>query len=95
VVAGVTVRTVCIMFGEDRSGLPVGWHLIAINGKHLYGKFVKVALNVLKTAPSDSRDEVNILTVELDALFGGRLPARPRVRFVKAAGSSVWQVLTA
>ena len=93
--AGVAIRTVCIMFGDDRIGLPVGWHLISINGKHLYGKFVKVALNVLKAAPSDSRDEVNILTAELEVLFGGRLPARPRVRFVKAAGSSVWQVLAA
>lgn len=93
--AGAATRTVCIMFGDDRDGLPVGWHLISINGKYLYGKFVKVALNVLKAAPSDSRDEVNILTAELELLFGGRLPARPRVRFVKAASSSVWQVLAA
>lgn len=88
-------RTVCIMFGADKSGLPVGWHLIAINGKHLYGKFVKVALNVLKAAPTDSRDQGNMLTGELETLFGGRLPARPRVRFVKAASSSVWQILVA
>ena len=94
-VAGAMTRAVCIMFGDGRSGLPVGWHLIAINGKHLYGKFVKVALNVLKAAPIDSRDEGNVLTAELEALFGGRLPARPRVRFVKATSSSVWQVLVA
>jgi hypothetical protein len=93
--AGTATRALCIMFGDDRTGLPVGWHLIAINGKHLYGKFVKVALNVLKATPSDSRDEANTLTVELELLFGGRLPARPRVRFVKAASSSVWQVLAA
>ena len=92
---GSTARTVCIMFGQEREGLPVGWHLIAINGKHLYGKFVKVALNVLKSAPTDSRDVPNMLTAELEALFGGRLPVHPRVRFVKATSSSVWQVHSA
>lgn len=85
-------RTVCVMFGQDRAGLPAGWHLVAINGKHLYGKFVKVALNVLRSAPTDSRDVPNVLTTELESLFGGRLPVRPRVRFVKATSSAVWQI---
>lgn len=88
-------RAVCIMFGQEREGLPVGWHLVAINGKHLYGKFVKVALNVIKASPADGRDPPNMLSEELAALFGGRLPARPRVRFVKATGSSVWNIFAA
>jgi hypothetical protein len=80
------------MFGEDRTGLPVGWHVVSINGKHLYGKFVKVALNVLKATPNESREEGNVLTEELETMFGGRLPAGARVRFVKAVGSSVWEI---
>ncbi|MBK9705060.1 MAG: hypothetical protein IPO75_17380, partial [Betaproteobacteria bacterium] len=68
----VTGRTVCIMFGNDREGLPEGWHLVVINGKYLYGKFVKVALNVLKDAAKDDRSVPNLLTRELVALFDSR-----------------------
>ena len=31
-------------------GLPSGWHLVSINGKNLYGKFAKIALNVVPSA---------------------------------------------
>ena len=86
-------RRHCVMFGKSRQGLPEGWHLVAINGKHLYGKFVAVALNVLKTAPVDSQEVPNVLTEELRALFGGKLPGKPRVRFVRQTAAAVWEVL--
>ena len=85
-------RTVCVMFGSDRAGLPTGWHLVGINGRHLYGKFVKVAMNVLKTEPSDDQSVPNLLTAELTRLFGGRLRPRSRVRFVRDTGASVWRI---
>ncbi len=85
-------RKVCIMFGDHRAGLPTGWHLVSINGRILYGKFVAVALNVLKAQPSDARSEPNLLTEELRKLFGGALPPRPRVRFVRQTGTAVWEV---
>jgi hypothetical protein len=91
----VTGRSVCIMFGNDREGLPEGWHLVLINGKYLCGKFVKVALNVLKDAAKDDRMLPNVLTHELEALFGGHFPPRPRVRLAKRPGSPVWEILPA
>jgi hypothetical protein len=80
------------MFGKDRAGLPTGWHLVNINGRHLYGKFVQVALNVVKTEPTDITAIPNLLSQELRALFGGVLPQRPRVRLVREAGAAVWRV---
>jgi len=82
----------CIMFGNDRSGLPTGWHLVKINGKLVYGNFVKVALNVLKISPTETRDVPNILSEELHTLFGGQLPPRPRVRLVREPGQAVWEI---
>jgi len=82
----------CIMFGVHREGLPVGWHLVAINGRHMYGNFVAKALNVLKAKPSDARDEPNVLTQELLKLYGGSLPRKPRVRFVRQTGAAVWEI---
>lgn len=86
-------RGLLIMFGTPRPhGLPEGWHLVALNGRHLYGKFVKVALNVVKTQPTDSREVPNLLTQELTRLFGGVAPPRARVRFVKQPGAAVWEI---
>jgi hypothetical protein len=85
-------RKVCIMFGHHRQGLPNGWHLVAINGRHLYGNFVSVALNVLKAQPVEARDEPNLLTDELRTLFGGSLPPRARVRLVRQTGTAVWEI---
>jgi len=87
-----TTTTVCIMFGDHRAGLPVGWHLVSINGRHLYGKFVKVALNVLKAQPDDARQAPNPLTDELRRLFGGTLPPRPRVRMLRQTAAAVWEI---
>lgn len=85
-------RPQCIMFGDHRQGLPVGWHMVKINGKHLIGKFAKVAMNVLKDVASDERTIPNLLTGELSALFEGRIPQRARVRLVKSTGSDVWEI---
>jgi hypothetical protein len=86
-------RGLLIMFGTPRPhGMPEGWHLVALNGRHLYGKFVKVALNVLKSQPSDSREMPNLLTQELSRLFGGAVPPRAKVRFVKQPGAAVWEI---
>ncbi|MEN9315694.1 MAG: hypothetical protein RIS35_2087 [Pseudomonadota bacterium] len=85
-----SARAVCVMFGNDRAGLPTGWHLVAVNGRHLYGKFVKVAMNVLKAQPSEDQAVPNLLTEELTRLFDGRLPPRPRVRLVRDTGVNVW-----
>ena len=89
-------RGLLIMFGTPRPhGLPEGWHLVALNGRHLYGKFVKVALNVVKAQPTDSREVPNLLTQELTQLFGGVVPPRARVRFVKQPSAAVWDILRA
>jgi hypothetical protein len=87
-------RAFCIMFGEHRkeAGLPEGWHLVRINGEVLYGKFVKVALNVLKNSPIDDRSQANRLTEKLTRLFGGSLPSRARVRLVKDPGAQLWDI---
>lgn len=86
-------RGLLIMFGTPRPhGLPEGWHLVALNGRHLYGKFAKVALNVLKPQPSDSREVPNLLTQELSRLFGNAVPPRAKVRFVKQPGAAVWEI---
>jgi superfamily II DNA or RNA helicase/HKD family nuclease/predicted house-cleaning noncanonical NTP pyrophosphatase (MazG superfamily) len=86
-------RGLCIMYGKPRpQGLPEGWHLVAVNGKHLYGKFVEIALNVLKSQPSDSREVPNLLTQELSRLFNGSVPPRAKVRFVKQPGAAVWEI---
>jgi hypothetical protein len=84
-------RSVCIMFGKHRKGLPTGWHLVAINGRHLYGRFEK-SLNELRSQPGDAGSEPNLLSDELRRLFGGSLPARPRVRLVRQSGAAVWEV---
>jgi hypothetical protein len=85
-------KSLCIMFGKERSGLPTGWHLVSINGRHWYGKFVKVALNVLKSAPTDAGTNQNLLSQELRTLFGGTVSHRPRVRLVREIGAAVWRV---
>jgi len=81
-----------VMFGKNREGLPVGWHLVKINGRHLYGNFVKIALNVLKESPDDSRNQPNLLTSELRRLFSGKVTPRARVRFIRGAGAEVWEI---
>jgi hypothetical protein len=85
-------RRHCIMFGTSIEGLPRGWHLVTINGKNLYGKFAKVALNVLKAVPQDTSEVPNLLTDELRALFGGALPSKPRVRLVRETSAAVWDI---
>lgn len=86
-------RGLCVMFGTNRDGLPEGWHLVRIDNSIYYGKFVKVALNVLKARPTDDRGEPNVLTSALRLLFGGEVPPRAKVRFVREVGASVWELM--
>jgi superfamily II DNA or RNA helicase/HKD family nuclease/predicted house-cleaning noncanonical NTP pyrophosphatase (MazG superfamily) len=85
-------RNLCIMFGTNRDGLPTGWHLVKINGRHLYGNFVKVALNVLKEQPTDDRAVPNLLTVELLKLLQGTKGRKHRVRFIRQTGAESWEI---
>ena len=82
------------MFGADRTGLPEGWHPVRVGGEVYYGKFVQVALNVLKVRPTDGRAEPNLLTSTLQSIFGGEVPPRAKVRFVKDAGADVWEMMS-
>ena len=86
-------RGLCVMFGTDRAGLPEGWHLVRIGKTIYYGKFVKLALNVLKARPTEDRSELNVLTPALRTLFGGDVPPRAKVRFVKEVGAAVWKLM--
>ena len=76
--------------------MPLGWHPVKINGKYLYGKFVKIALNVLKDRPTDDRSVPNVLSEELIQLVGTpgkRQSGRPvRVRFLRSTGADVWDI---
>jgi hypothetical protein len=83
-------RSLCIMFGNNREVLPAGWHVVRINDRTLYGKFVKVALNKVAETPHD--DAANRLTAELTELFGGSVPTAARVRMVRESGADVWRV---
>jgi hypothetical protein len=83
------------MFGNDRSGLPEGWHPVRVGETVYYGRFVQVALNMLKERPTEARGEANLLSNVLHALFGGEVPPRAKVRFVKDAGADVWELMAA
>ena len=91
----------CVMFGRPRGDLPMGWHLLEINGRRVYGKFVEIALNVVKERPDDPQrpDDAqrvpNILTQELSKLLGGTLGSGAKVRVVKDVGAAVWRILAA
>jgi hypothetical protein len=90
--SGADSDNLCIMFGTNRDGLPAGWHLVRINGRHLYGNFVKVALNVLKDRPTDSKAVPNVLTAELMKLFEGTSGRKQRVRFLRQTSAEVWEI---
>ena len=86
--------------GESRNGWPDGWHAVRINGQFYYGKFVKVALNVLKSKSIDDRSVPNELTQQLRRLLlqgrdSGDLPRRPRVLLVKSPTAAMWDILLA
>jgi hypothetical protein len=65
---------------------------VKINGRHLYGNFVKVALNVLKERPTDDRTVPNLLTEELTRLFEGTSGRKHRVRLLRQTGAEVWEI---
>jgi hypothetical protein len=88
----------CVMFGNGgaREGLPFGWHPVHINGRFFYGKFVKVALNVVKEQPTDDSSMPNLLAAELRRLLGlaeGVKPNRShRVRLVPLPAQDAWGI---
>lgn len=88
----------CVMFGNGpaRASLPSGWQAVRINGKFMYGKFVQVALNVLKAQPDESTAVPNQLTRELRLLFQNtedrRAGARKRVRLVPLPAENAWAI---
>ena len=89
----------CVMLGDKagRRGLPdAGWHPVRINGRFLYGKFAKVAINVLKARPEEARSEPNLIGDELRRLFGleGDEAARRRlrVRLVALPAEASWAI---
>jgi superfamily II DNA or RNA helicase/predicted house-cleaning noncanonical NTP pyrophosphatase (MazG superfamily) len=91
-------NALCVMFGTGaaREGLPSGWHPVHINGRFLYGKFVKVALNVVKEQPTDDGAVPNLLAHELRQLLGlaeGANPTRSqRVRLVPLPAQDAWVI---
>jgi superfamily II DNA or RNA helicase/HKD family nuclease len=84
-----------IMLGEENGdGLPrgAGWRVVTINGKSMYAKFAKIAVNTLADRP----DGTNQLTAELQVLLGERLLEFKRPYWVSlratAPGSNVWEL---
>jgi hypothetical protein len=69
---------------------------VRINGHFLYGKFVKVALNVVKEQPIDDGAVPNLLAIELRRLLGlaeGATPKRSqRVRLVPLPAQDAWAI---
>lgn len=80
---------VCIIYGEE-APLPRGWQTVRMNGRYFYGNFVKVALNVLQELPPGNTEAENVLTRELQVLFGGvaveGLRSGRRVRVFRVPG---------
>ena len=66
-----------MIFGQD-APLPRGWQTIKINDEYLYGRFVKIALNVIKTQPDDNDAAPNLITAQLQQLFEGKSVAALR-----------------
>jgi hypothetical protein len=96
--AGSSSDRLCVMYGNGpaREGLPSGWHPVRINGRFFYGKFVAVALNVLKDRPDDGDSAVNVLSSELRRLFRMRddepIARTHRVRLVPLPTESAWEI---
>jgi superfamily II DNA or RNA helicase/HKD family nuclease len=84
-----------IMLGEENGdGLPRGggWRVVTVNGKSMYAKFAKIAINTLADRPEGS----NQLTTELQTLLGPELLQFGRPYWVSirrsAPGSDVWEI---
>lgn len=85
----------CIMLGSYRAdGIPrsEGWKLLKVGEEFWYAKFAKIAINVLKKVPDETRDTPNQLTEVLSSLLNGE--NRPRrqmkVRITRAAEGDYW-----
>lgn len=92
-----------VMLGSPGTGrrdnLPKDWVRLMANDISYWGKFVKIALNVVKESPTESRLEPNLLDGILRTWFGrdGILPGAPvcHVGFRKTkseAGTQLWEM---
>jgi superfamily II DNA or RNA helicase len=66
--AGQGSRAIIMLGDESGDGLPrgAGWQVVRINGRLMYAKFAKIAINTLAEKP----DGENALTAELLKMFG-------------------------
>jgi hypothetical protein len=84
---------------SHRDRLPSGWVRLRANGLDYWGKFAKIALNVVREKRTDARSEPNLLDGILRSWFGkeGILPGDPvcHVTFREsgAGGEKVWEML--
>lgn len=91
-------RCIVMLGTDERAPVPRGrgWVAVRMNGKALWAKFAKIAINVLKARPVDGDHEPNVLTEELVAMFGPE-PCRPhsgnRVRIAPAPDDpATWDI---
>lgn len=85
----------CIMLGNAAAdGMPrgEGWKLVKVGDEFWYAKFAKIAINVLKKVPDETRDTPNQLTKVLSSLLGddNRPRRQMRVRITRAAEGDYW-----
>lgn len=86
-------RAIVMLGDENGDGLPRsgGWQVVRINGRLMYAKFAKIAINTLAEKP----DGENVLTSELQKMFGPELLRfeRPhRVLIVRDSESGVLEI---
>ena len=84
-----------IMLSEENGdGVPrgSGWRVVTVNGKSMYAKFTRIAVNTLADRPEGT----NQLTTELQTLLGPELLQFGRPYWVSirrsAPGSDVWEI---
>ncbi|HEY9722814.1 MAG TPA: hypothetical protein V6D47_12440, partial [Oscillatoriaceae cyanobacterium] len=91
-------RGIIMLGSDDEAPIPrnQGWQKVTVDGRVLYAKFAKIAINVLKEEPNDGSATPNILTNVLENWFGkqGYLPQHGnRVRISPAPqGEGVWLI---
>jgi superfamily II DNA or RNA helicase len=91
--AGKGARAIVMLGEENGDGLPrgSGWQVVRINGRLMYAKFAKIAINTVAEAPEGE----NVLTAELQRMLGPDLLSfeRPhRVLIVRDSDSDVLEI---
>jgi superfamily II DNA or RNA helicase/HKD family nuclease len=92
--AGRGSHAIIMLGDENGDGLPrsKGWQVVRVNARLMYAKFAKIAINTLAESP----DGENVLTAELEKMFGPELLRfeRPRrVMIIRDADSGVLEIL--